>query len=448
MDTRALARYCLAPVESAAADRGAELDLGSFDLRFEIHLTLFLAGIIDGRTGHRERLLQDAVANHLGWTPLERQLLAERVDRLPEYSLDSLRVAPRQPALGQTLFRLARATAAIDGPVGPDEQFFLQSLLATLGQPRDLAAEESIDRLLRGERDLVPSPPPTAPRTAAPTAAAATAAKPEDLAAIFTELDELIGLDAIKAELRRLASFLEIQRQRREHQLSAASVSLHMLFAGNPGTGKTTVARIVGRLYKALGVLRQGHVVETDRAGLVGQYVGHTAQKTNEAVDRALDGLLFIDEAYSLTRSSDGNDFGREAIDALVKRMEDDRSRLAVIVAGYPDEMRAFLETNPGLHSRFTTHLTFADYAPAELLRIFQLFCAKNDYVLGPEAEAKLLESLGTAVAQAGRGFGNGRFIRNQFENIIRNHALRLSGAKGPIDRDRLMTLEPGDIPG
>jgi AAA+ superfamily predicted ATPase len=441
---------CLAPLRRAA------VDLRSFEVRFELAFATFLAGVIDGQRGYAEKSFEDEVARRLEWSSLERKLLEDRIGRLQEYSLDLLKLGPKDAAFGECLYRLAVGAAGCGGALNADERHFLGTLSEHLGLDGKTAGE--IDSVIvggkssdRSAREEPFSPPgPIGSRGGESIGVRSNEAdappKEETVEAVFAELDKLIGLQSIKDELRRLAAFLEIQKARQEQQLSRAPLSLHMVFAGNPGTGKTTVARLVARLYRALGLLKRGHLVETDRAGLVGQYVGHTAKKTHELVDRALDGILFVDEAYGLTRSKDGADFGREAIDALVKRMEDDRDRLVVIVAGYPDEMESFLAVNPGLKSRFNLHLTFADYSGAELVRIFRLFCERNDYELSEEAAKALEAEFDQASQKAGTGFGNGRHVRNRFEHIIRNHAIRLSARKAPYARGDLMTLTEADL--
>ena len=205
------------------------------------------------------------------------------------------------------------------------------------------------------------------------------------------DLEQLVGLAGVKHEITTLTNYLNLQQRRREAGLPVHQLSLHMVFGGNPGTGKTTVARIVGRIFKSLGLLRRGHLVETDRAGMVAEYAGQTAPKTQRRIDEALDGILFIDEAYSLVASGPEDAYGREAVQALVKRMEDDRERLVVIIAGYPQPIGQLLQSNPGLSSRFNTQLQFDDYRPAELAHIFQLMCEANHYVLPCQARAKLL---------------------------------------------------------
>ena len=207
----------------------------------------------------------------------------------------------------------------------------------------------------------------------------------------YQELDDLIGLGSVKTEVRSLANFVKLQKEREAKGLKTAKVSYHLVFYGSPGTGKTTVARIVGRIYKDLGVLKKGHTVETDRAGLCGQYVGQTGPKTDSVIAKALDGVLFIDEAYSLVpEGGAGNDYGQEAISTILKRMEDYRDRLVVIVAGYKNEMQRFIDSNPGLQSRFNRYIDFPDYTGGELTDIFKMYMKKNQYTMSHETEVYL----------------------------------------------------------
>ena len=200
----------------------------------------------------------------------------------------------------------------------------------------------------------------------------------------YQELDDLIGLGSVKKEVRSLANFVKLQKQREAQGLKTAKVSYHLVFYGSPGTGKTTVARIIGRIYKDLGVLKKGHTVETDRGGLVAKYMGQTALKTDTVIQQALDGVLFIDEAYSLVpEGGNGSDYGQEAIATLLKRMEDYRDRLVVIIAGYKDEMQRFIDSNPGLQSRFNRYIDFPDYSGKELTEIFKMYMKKNQYCRG-----------------------------------------------------------------
>jgi stage V sporulation protein K len=207
------------------------------------------------------------------------------------------------------------------------------------------------------------------------------------LGEVQAELDALVGLETVKEQVHALVAFLQVQARRAEHGLPEVATSQHLVFLGNPGTGKTTVARLLAQMYRSVGLLEKGHLVEVDRAGLVGQYVGSTALKTDRVVKRALDGVLFIDEAYSLAPEGERRmDFGPEAIEILLKRMEDHRHRLVVIVAGYPRLMRAFLESNPGLSSRFSRELSFPDYSTEELVEITERMAAEHEYELGPGA--------------------------------------------------------------
>ena len=227
--------------------------------------------------------------------------------------------------------------------------------------------------------------------------------------------------------------------------LKVSDMSYHMVFYGKPGTGKTTVARLIGEIYRALGVISKGHLVESDRAKLVAAYVGQTAIKTSEVVNTALGGILFIDEAYTLAPAdSHGNDYGQEAIDTLLKLMEDHRSDLVVIVAGYPDEMGRFISSNPGLQSRFSKYLSFEDYTPEELIRIFNHFCQKNDYRLTNSATEKVGTFFQSAYENRDKTFGNARLARNVFERAIENQSTRILSTE--MTGDLLMTIEDCDL--
>jgi len=267
----------------------------------------------------------------------------------------------------------------------------------------------------------------------------------EDLTAIFKELDALVGMEPVKSEVHRATNFARMQVLRRQQGLPVVQASLHSVYFGNPGTGKTTVARLMGRIYKSLGLLRRGHVVEVDRGRLVAEYVGQTAVRTHAAIDSALDGILFIDEAYSLAGRG-AEDFGSEAVETLLKRMEDDRERLIVIVAGYNEPMKQFIASNPGLESRFTNYLNFPDYAPEELAEIFHRMAAQSGLVGSPETERKVLTLCAGLHAARNAQFGNAREMRNLFESAVRNQSTRLV-ASGQCDRDALTTLLPEDVP-
>ncbi len=258
------------------------------------------------------------------------------------------------------------------------------------------------------------------------------------------ELNTLIGLTTVKEEIKTLTNFIKIQQQREAKGLKTSQLSYHCVFTGNPGTGKTTVARIIAGIYKELGVLKKGHLVETDRSGLVAEYVGQTAVKTNEIIDSALGGVLFIDEAYSLASSGD-NDYGKEAIATLLKRMEDDRDQLVVILAGYTDEMKEFIHSNSGLRSRFSRHIEFPDYSAEELYRIFELKAKRFDYTISEDAENRLKNHFNAIVDKKDKNFGNARFVRNFFEKTLEQQANRLA-LESNLTIQKLTEIKSDDV--
>lgn len=268
----------------------------------------------------------------------------------------------------------------------------------------------------------------------------------ERLLSILSELDELVGLSDVKKTVREIFAYIHMQQERQQQGLKADPVVLHMVFQGNPGTGKTTVARLLAKMFHECGLLERGHLVEVERADLVGEYIGHTAQKTRELIKRAIGGVLFIDEAYSLARGGE-KDFGREAIDCLVKGMEDYRNQFIAIIAGYEQEMKWFLSTNPGLPSRFPIHLRFPDYEPQALVEIARRTAISRQYRLSREAETKLRTELQKMLVgqNAVRNFSNARFVRNAIERAIRLHAVRLFEKAAP-SREDLMILQAEDL--
>ena len=264
---------------------------------------------------------------------------------------------------------------------------------------------------------------------------------------VLDKINNLVGIQNVKDEIKTLINFLKIQKLRQEKELVTTSVTLHSVFCGSPGTGKTTVARLMGEVYKELGILSKGHLIETDRSGLVAGYVGHTATKVNELVESALDGVLFIDEAYALKPEGSGNDFGQEAIDTLLKKMEDYRDRLVVIVAGYSDEMKRFINSNPGLESRFSKYFYFDDYKPEELTAMFKSICHKNNFKLTDEAEKVLKSNFNNLCTNKDKNFGNGRLVRNIFDKTVEKQANRLVTISD-LNRETMMNILPQDIPG
>ncbi len=434
--------------------------------------THFQVTLADRRWSSRERWLTQLLIEHVWTRRLEgdelrdaARRLADKAQSLSWYSLvrPFAEVAPLREYVASVeaaVIRVANIVAKIDGNACESEKRVLRSIQLEL---------ETHLRPLSLEPDEQPTGPVSTParrhstdqsfdstgwsedakRTVeafelrqAPLAKVSSdsdaAVKPEghnsdqsltrELNDLFAELHSLIGLQRVKEEVQTLANVLRMQQQRRARGLPATEVSLHMIFTGNPGTGKTTVARLVTRLLAAMGILRRGHLVETDRSGLVAEYAGQTGPKTNERIDKALDGVLFVDEAYSLV--ADGEDpYGHEALQALLKRMEDDRDRLVVILAGYPKPMKDLLTANPGLSSRFNRHLEFDDYQPVELAQIFSRLCAENHFELTGDVRGHLLLAFYWLYKNRDEHFGNGRTARNLFETSVRRMANRIAGS-------------------
>ena len=295
--------------------------------------------------------------------------------------------------------------------------------------------------------DPTPAPGQDEPAPPQPAPKQAEAADPQPtLEELLAQLDALVGLEGVKAEVHSLVNLMKVRRLREAAGLPTPPLSLHLVFVGNPGTGKTTVARLIGQLYRAIGILSQGQLVEVDRSGLVAGYVGQTALKTQEVLQSALGGVLFLDEAYALAPASP-TDYGREAIEVLLKGMEDHRKDLVVIAAGYPEPMEDFLHSNPGLASRFPKTLVFADYTPPQLLAIFQGLCRKNGYTLPPETEAAAAARFQALYAGRDAHFGNARTARNTFEDAVARQADRVAALEAP-SREDLMALLPQDLAG
>jgi hypothetical protein len=401
---------------------------------------------------------------------------AQDADKLKWYALVRPfdHIVPLRDRIGtlETLvMRLANLVARADGKLNEREAAIIKSILAELHQhlrpiPIDeptehegpnAASGQAIESL-KSEADAIHSAtgvkvgPPSQGgrreerRKQAQVPSQKVPGSPHlQLDDALAELDGLIGLERVKHEVRTLTNYLKLQQRRGAAGLPDTDMSLHMVFTGNPGTGKTTVARIVGRILGAMGILKKGHLVETDRSGLVAEYMGQTAAKTQAKINEALDGVLFIDEAYSLVTSQGQDNYGGEAIQTLLKRAEDDRERLVVILAGYPDEMDALLRSNPGLKSRFNRVLPFDDYSPVELARIVAWLCDKNHYKLAAGARAKLMLGLSELHRGRDRHFGNGRAVRNLFEHAVRRMANRIAEIR-ELAPDQLMLLEADDV--
>lgn len=347
--------------------------------------------------------------------------------------------------------------AAVDDVVSESEAGFVNACADVL---LNLCGKDG----LKGERpplkanDFVTKEPEAekaAPAKAAPEekpqtqAASQEEEKPQEeqptLEELLEQLDSLCGLEKVKADVKSLINLVKVRSMRREAGLPVPPMSLHLVFLGNPGTGKTTVARLLAQIYHVIGVLPKGQLVEVDRSGLVAGFVGQTALKTQEVVQKAMGGVLFIDEAYALVNQENGNDFGREAIEVLLKNMEDHRDELIVIVAGYAGLMEKFIHSNPGLESRFNKYLYFEDYNAAQLYDIFSSMCKKNGYTLSQEGDAWVRRDLEELFANRDENFGNARDVRNLFEKAVSRQADRVAALESPT-REQLMELLPQDL--
>ncbi len=338
--------------------------------------------------------------------------------------------------------------AAVDDQVSEAEAGFVNQCADALSR---LCDEDG----LKGEKapldvgDFVTRrPAPQSPQTA-PAEAPEEESGPEEpapsLEELMAQLDGLCGLEKVKADVKSLINLVKVRKLRQEHGLPVPPLSLHLVFMGNPGTGKTTVARLLAGLYRAIGVLSKGQLVEVDRSGLVAGFVGQTAIKTSGVIQKALGGVLFIDEAYALAGQDNPNDFGREAIETLLKAMEDHRADLVVIVAGYPRLMDRFLHANPGLESRFNKYFYFEDYNGAELMEIFSAMCEKNGYTLSDESRKYAETYFNTLYEQRDETFGNARDVRNLFERAVARQSDRVAALEQPGKED-LMALTVEDL--
>ncbi len=343
--------------------------------------------------------------------------------------------------------------AAVDGVVSEQEAAFVNLCSDHLIQlcNRDglsadrpaLKADEFVTRQSDASSAPVPQQKEKAPSDV--QSKEAPAPEPPKLEEVLAELDGLCGLERVKKDVKSLINLAKVRKLRQEAGLPVPPMSLHLVFLGNPGTGKTTVARLLAKIYHAIGVLSQGQLVEVDRSGLVAGFVGQTAIKTQEAVQKAIGGILFIDEAYALVNQGSSNDFGREAIEVLLKNMEDHREDLIVIVAGYTGLMEKFIHANPGLESRFNKYFFFEDYDAGQLLEIFRSVCKKNGYTLSLEADTWAERALRELYDSRDENFGNARDVRNLFEQAVARQADRVSQLEAPT-KEQLMELLPEDL--
>ncbi|WP_442508238.1 AAA family ATPase [Novipirellula sp. SH528] len=412
-------------------------------LLIKVYVTIVRA---DDRWTSAEKRVAAAMIDHLWGEQLHGgQLreaatgLFEQADQLTWESLVApfVRYAPLADSKAQVetiVMRLANLVAKCDGQTMPEESVALHTLQRDIDMALHPADPKSTLAPIGNASSEGPSAMAYQHEQQQASEAAGTTTESESpadrerrLQAAMKELESLIGLQSVKDRVRSYANFLRLQQQRKDAGLATMPISLHMTFIGNPGTGKTTVARIVGQILGALGTLPSGHVIETDRSGLVAEYAGQTGPKTNKLCDSAKGGVLFIDEAYSLVDASGDDAYGREAIQTLLKRMEDDRESMAVILAGYSDEMAKMIRSNPGLSSRINTKIDFEDYSPLDLGRIFETMCEQNQYKMPSDARHRLLIGFQHLYENRDRHFGNGRLVRNAFEDTIRRLADRIA---------------------
>lgn len=401
---RSLAIIMLADIQYISKELGHPISKQNYDTCGFISLLLRLQ-IVTTKSSNWNLLTSKIYADNstdLDALLLNLQNIHQQIESTGElYLLSVILDNTNQEALSrykQSIYEYAKVLANIDGFLTSDEIQFLQRLERELPQTA-LSKSENIGSSSQKSKSHID---------------------------IDEELNNLVGLESVKSEVKTFRNFIKIQNERKKKGLPIPPTSYHLVFSGNPGTGKTTLARIMAKILKELGILSKGHLVETSRTDLVAGYVGQTAIKTNKVIDDALDGVLFIDEAYTLAKGSE-NDFGQEAIDTLLKRMEDDRDRLVVIVAGYTNEIKTFIESNPGLSSRFNRYINFPDYTKGELTEIFKRLANKYHYTLSSDAEQALSSLLDETLSNENNHFGNGRFVRNLFEKVIERQANRLA---------------------
>lgn len=326
--------------------------------------------------------------------------------------------------------------------VDVDREAFINFLIEMNGYNDSVKQKEAIDvkndialnKELTGNNDMIEIP------------TRSEIIKEKSLDELLGELNSLIGLEKVKSEVRKRINQIRVDKRREKAGFKASSISLHLVFTGNPGTGKTTVARKIAAIYKHLGVLSQGQFIEVDRSGLVGAYVGATALKTQEVIDKAKGGVLFIDEAYTLTYGKGESDFGQESIDTLLKAMEDNRDDFVVIVAGYSKEMNEFIKSNPGLESRFNKYIEFEDYTVDELVKIFKLICKNDEKYIHKECDAYLKQYFKEVIDGKPRNFANGRVVRNYYEKVIESLNERLVASLDEFSDEELQTIRLVDF--
>lgn len=420
---RSLALMMLADLQYVSEQLGHPIETRTYDTCGFISLLLRLQ-ICPTRSSNWNLLVSRIYAdgsNDLDSVLRGLQNIHQQIESSEEiYLLSIVLKETNQEALEkykQSIYDYAKILANIDGTLTSNEVHFLQKIERDLPNKMTIKSKEKKSSSSKKECVHVD---------------------------IDEELNALVGLESVKSEVKTFRNFIKIQNERKKQGQPVPPTSYHLVFSGNPGTGKTTLARIMAKILKELGILTSGHLVETSRTDLVAGYVGQTAIKTNKVIDEALDGVLFIDEAYTLAKGSE-NDFGQEAIDTLLKRMEDDRDRLVVIVAGYTNEIKAFIESNPGLSSRFNRYIHFPDYTKEELIEIFKRLATKYHYIISNDAEQKLSVLLEKSLSSGDKHFGNGRYVRNLFEKVIERQANRL--AKEDLSTVNINQLISEDIP-